>query len=63
MIYVKEALTRIGWLRWVKCGYAGESRSYVNRKHAAALISGTAAIHLELKWLGIKEGDFVFAHL
>jgi len=32
----------------------------VGIKHAAALSSGTAAIHLALKYLGIKRGDKVF---
>lgn len=33
---------------------------YTGIKHAAALSSGTAAIHLALKALGIGEGDIVF---
>ncbi len=32
----------------------------VGSKHAAALISGTAAIHLALKAVGVGEGDIVF---
>ncbi|MGI6523663.1 MAG: DegT/DnrJ/EryC1/StrS family aminotransferase [Christensenellales bacterium] len=32
----------------------------VDRKYAAALVSGTAAIHLGLKWLGVGQGDLVF---
>ena len=34
--------------------------SYVGAKGAAALSSGTAAIHLALKAIGVKEGDIVF---
>jgi dTDP-4-amino-4,6-dideoxygalactose transaminase len=30
------------------------------RKYGAATVSGTAAIHLALKWLGIRQGDYVF---
>ncbi len=33
---------------------------YVGSKYAVALSSGTAAIHLSLKALGVKEGDIVF---
>jgi len=33
---------------------------YVGVQHAAALTSGTAAIHLALKSLGVGEGDIVF---
>lgn len=37
-----------------------ELAEYVGAKHAAALSSGTAAIHMALKALDIKEGDIVF---
>ena len=37
-----------------------EIADYVGAKSAAALTSGTAAIHLSLKALGIKKGDRVF---
>ena len=37
-----------------------EVAEYVGIKDAAALISGTSAIHLAIKLLGIKEGDTVF---
>ena len=33
---------------------------YVGMKHGLALSSGTAAIHLALKYLGVKQGDYVF---
>lgn len=33
---------------------------YTKVKHATALSSGTAALHLGLKALGVKEGDIVF---
>lgn len=37
-----------------------ELAEYVGIPHASALSSGTAAIHLALKILGVKEGDIVF---
>lgn len=37
-----------------------ELADYVGVNHAAALTSGTAAIHLALKALGVGEGDIVF---
>lgn len=37
-----------------------ELAKYVNINNAAALSAGTAAIHMALKALGVKEGDIVF---
>lgn len=37
-----------------------EIANYVGTKHAAALSSGTAAIHMALKALDVKQGDIVF---
>ena len=37
-----------------------EMAEYTGCGHAAALDSGTAAIHLALKLLGVKQGDLVF---
>ncbi|MDU2290998.1 MAG: aminotransferase class I/II-fold pyridoxal phosphate-dependent enzyme [Clostridium celatum] len=37
-----------------------EVAEYVGAKHASALVSGTSAIHLAIKLLGIKPGDIVF---
>ncbi|MED4123436.1 aminotransferase class I/II-fold pyridoxal phosphate-dependent enzyme [Halalkalibacterium halodurans] len=37
-----------------------EIADYVGVGHAAAVSSGTAAIHLALELLGVKEGDIVF---
>ncbi len=37
-----------------------ELAEYVNIPNAAALSSGTAAIHLALRLLGVKKGDIVF---
>ncbi len=36
-----------------------EIASYVGTPYAVALCSGTAAIHLALKWLGVSTGDYV----
>lgn len=38
-----------------------EMTKYTGISHAAALSAGTAAIHLALRLLGVKEGDIVFA--
>lgn len=37
-----------------------EMAEYIGRPYAVALSSGTAAIHLGLKYLGVKAGDIVF---
>ena len=37
-----------------------ELAKYVNINNAAALSAGTAAIHMALKALGVKEGDIIF---
>jgi dTDP-4-amino-4,6-dideoxygalactose transaminase len=41
-------------------GFEQDIINYTGTKHAVALSSGTAAIHLALKALGIKQGDIVF---
>lgn len=40
--------------------FEGELASYVGVYHGAALVSGTSAIHLALKAVGVEEGDIVF---
>jgi dTDP-4-amino-4,6-dideoxygalactose transaminase len=40
-------------------GFERELAKYVNMPHAAALSSGTAALHLALRLLGIQRGDEV----
>ena len=42
-------------------GFEEDLQKYLNINHAAALSSGTAAIHLALILLGIKHGDEVIA--
>lgn len=41
-------------------GFEQEMAEYVGIKHAAALVSGTAAIHLAVKLSGVKPGDVIF---
>ena len=41
--------------------FESEIEDYTKCGYAAALSSGTAAIHLGLKLLGVKQGDIVFA--
>jgi len=40
--------------------FENELSSYVGMKHGVALSSGTAALHLAFKWVGVQPGDFVF---
>ena len=62
MKYIQEAFDT----NWVAplgpnvSGFEEELKEYVNVKNATALSSGTSAIHLALKTIGIKEGDIVF---
>ena len=62
MKYIQEAFDT----NWVAplgpnvTGFEEELKEYVNVKNATALVSGTSAIHLALKVLGITEGDVVF---
>ena len=37
-----------------------EVAAYLGIGHAAALVSGTAALHLAVKLAGVKRGDIVF---
>lgn len=41
-------------------GFENELCEYTGSKYAVALVSGTAAIHLGLKYLGIDKDDIVF---
>lgn len=60
--YIREAFET----NWVAplgpnvSGFEKELAAYVGVSHAAALTSGTAAIHLALKLAGIQRGDIVF---
>jgi len=40
--------------------FENEMAAYIGVKHAAALVSGTAALHLAVKLAGVKPGDIVF---
>ena len=60
--YVKEAFDT-NWVAPLGPNvnqFEQELSEYVGVKSASALSSGTAAIHLGLKALGVKEGDIVF---
>lgn len=41
-------------------GFEREITEYVGTKHAAALVSGTSALHLAIKLAGVRPGDIVF---
>lgn len=62
MDYIKEAFAT----NWVAPlgpnvnSFEQEMAAYVGVSHAAALSSGTAAIHLALKLAGVERGDIVF---
>lgn len=62
MGYIKEAFDT-NWISPlgpnVNC-FEQEIAAKVGSKHAAALISGTAAIHMALKAAGVVQGDVVF---
>ena len=60
--YVKEAFDS-NWIAPLGPhvdAFERETASYVGAKGALALSSGTAAVHLGLKLLGVGEGDVVF---
>ncbi|NLY37522.1 MAG: aminotransferase class I/II-fold pyridoxal phosphate-dependent enzyme [Tissierellia bacterium] len=62
MEYIKEAFDT-NWIAPLGTNVDGFEKEVVKKvgaKHAAALVSGTAAIHLALIAAGIKEGDVVF---
>lgn len=41
-------------------GFENEMCEYIGVKHGVALASGTGAIHMGLKYLGVEQGDTVF---
>jgi dTDP-4-amino-4,6-dideoxygalactose transaminase len=62
MEYIKEAFDT-NWIAPLGTNvneFEKEVASYVGVKHAAALVSGTSAIHLALKAADVGEGDIVF---
>jgi dTDP-4-amino-4,6-dideoxygalactose transaminase len=62
MQYIKEAFDT-NWIAPLGTNvdeFEKELASKVGAKHAAALSSGTAAIHLALKAAGVGQGDIVF---
>lgn len=61
--YVKDALDS-GWIAAIGPqvdGFERDVATYVGAQHAAAMSSGTAAIHLSLMACGVGEGDLVFS--
>ncbi len=62
MQYVNEAFDT-NWIAPLGAnvtGFENELAAKIGVKHAAALISGTAAIHMALKAAGVETGDIVF---
>lgn len=60
--YIKEAFDT-NWIAPLGTnvnGFEQELAAKVGAKHSAALISGTAAIHMALKTVGVGQGDIVF---
>ncbi len=61
-VFVKEAFDT-NWIAPLGAnvdGFEKELSEYVGSKTGAALASGTAAIHMALKAVGVKKGDKVF---
>lgn len=61
-VFVKEAFDT-NWIAPLGAnvdGFEKELSEYVGSKTGAALASGTAAIHMALKAIGVKKGDKVF---
>ncbi|WP_372738507.1 aminotransferase class I/II-fold pyridoxal phosphate-dependent enzyme [Neptunomonas sp.] len=61
LIYVKEAFDT-NWIAPLGPNvdaFESELAEYVGSKHAAAVSSGTAAIHLALRLLNVGQGDYV----
>lgn len=62
MEYIKEAFDT-NWIAPLGKNvneFENEAAAYVGAKSAAALVSGTAALHLALRASSVKEGDIVF---
>jgi dTDP-4-amino-4,6-dideoxygalactose transaminase len=60
--YIKEAFDT-NWIAPLGAnvdGFERELASKIGAKHAAALVSGTAAMHMALKAAGVSQGDIVF---
>lgn len=61
-VFIKEAFDT-NWIAPLGAnvdGFEKELSEYVGSKTGAALASGTAAIHMSLKAVGVKKGDKVF---
>ncbi len=61
-VFIEEAFTS-NWVAPLGPNvdrFEGEVADYVGIKSSLAVVSGTAAIHLALKLVGVKKGDLVF---
>ena len=61
-LYIKEAFDT-NWIAPLGANvdnFENEMANYIGVKHSAALVSGTSAIHLAVKLVGVKENDIVF---
>lgn len=62
MGYIKEAFDA----NWIApygphiTAFEQEMAEYIGVDHALAVTSGTASIHLALRWFGVQQGDLVF---
>lgn len=57
-----EAALRSGWVAPAGpalADFEDACAAYVGRRNAVGLSSGTAALHLGLKWLGVDQGSYV----
>ncbi len=62
MKYIQEAFDQ-NWIAPLGpnvTAFENEMAAYIGVKHAVATNSGTGAMHLALRWLGVGRGDLVF---
>jgi dTDP-4-amino-4,6-dideoxygalactose transaminase len=62
MAYIQEAF-ETNWVAPLGAnvdGFENDICTYTGAKHAIATTTGTGAIHMALRYLGVGEGDFVF---
>lgn len=61
-IFIKEAFDT-NWVAPLEANvdvFERDMAAYIGIRHAAALVSGTAALDLAVKLAGVKPGDIVF---
>jgi dTDP-4-amino-4,6-dideoxygalactose transaminase len=62
MNYIQEAFDT-NWIAPLGAnvdGFENEMCDYLHTKHALAMVSGTSAIHMALRHIGVSDGDTVF---